>query len=53
MRAMDCECGHHLEAEDDEGLVAAGRAHVAEVHPDMNLSDDDLRQLVSAQAYDA
>ena len=53
MRAMDCECGHHLEAEDDEGLVAAGRAHVAEVHPDMNFSDDDLRELIRQQAYDA
>jgi predicted small metal-binding protein len=53
MRAMDCECGHHLEAEDDEGLLAAGRAHVAEVHSDMNISDDDLRQLIKAQAYDA
>jgi hypothetical protein len=53
MRAMDCECGHHLEADDDEGLVAAGRAHVAEVHPDMNFSDDDLRELVRREAYDA
>ncbi len=53
MRALDCECGHHLEAEDDEGLVAAGRTHVAEVHPDMNFSDDDLRELVRQQAYDA
>jgi predicted small metal-binding protein len=53
MRAMDCECGHHLEAEDDEGLVVAGTAHVADAHPDMNISEDDLRQMVRAQAYDA
>jgi hypothetical protein len=53
MRAMDCQCGHHLEAEDDEGLVAATRSHVAEMHSDMHMSDDDIRQLVRSQAYDA
>ena len=52
MRAMDCECGHHLEAEDDEALVEAGRAHVAEVHPDMDVTDAQLRELITSQAYD-
>ena len=52
MRAMDCECGHHLEAETDDQLVAAGVQHVREVHPDMGLSDDQIRELVTANAYD-
>ena len=53
MRAMDCECGHHLEAEDDERLIEEGRAHIGEEHPEMDVSDDQLRELVAANAYDA
>jgi len=50
---MDCECGHHLEGETDEELVEAGRAHVAADHPDMQMTDDQLRELITANAYDA
>ena len=53
MRKIDCSCGHTLEAENDEELFAKGRQHVAEVHADENITDDQLRQLISAQAYDA
>jgi hypothetical protein len=53
MRKLDCQCGHTLEAENDEELLAKGRQHVAEVHPDQNFTDDQLRQLISTQAYDA
>ncbi len=53
MRALDCECGHHLEADDDQQLIAAARGHVANAHPEMNASEDDLRQLVATKAYDA
>ena len=52
MRALDCDCGKHLEGEDDEQLVAAGRAHVAEDHPDLEMNDDQLRELVEARAYE-
>ncbi len=53
MRAMDCDCGHHLEAEDDQQLAAAAQAHVAQRHPELQMSEDDLRALIAAKAYDA
>jgi Protein of unknown function (DUF1059) len=53
MRVIDCECGKTLQAANDEDLAAAVREHVAQDHPDMELSDDQVREMVSAQAYDA
>ena len=52
MRALDCECGHHLEAEDDERLVAAGTAHAAEAHAELNIGEEQMRELVRTRAYD-
>ncbi|TCJ20276.1 DUF1059 domain-containing protein [Rubrobacter taiwanensis] len=51
MRAMDCECGRHLEAPDDEALVEQARRHVDEDHPEMHLSDEEIRGLVSDRVY--
>jgi predicted small metal-binding protein len=53
MRVIDCECGKTLQAANDEDLARSVREHVAEDHPDMELSDDQLQELVSAKAYDA
>jgi hypothetical protein len=53
MRVIDCECGKTLQAANDEDLTEAVREHVAEDHPDMDLSDEQARELVSSQAYDA
>jgi len=53
MRVIDCECGKTLQAANDDDLADAVRDHVAEDHPDMDLSDDQLQEMVSAQAYDA
>jgi predicted small metal-binding protein len=53
MRKLDCECGHTLEAQNDDELFGEARKHIAEVHPDMSLSDDEVRGLISSQAYDA
>ena len=53
MRVIDCECGKTLQAANDEDLAEAVREHAAEDHPDMNLSDDQAREMVAAQAYDA
>jgi hypothetical protein len=53
MRVIDCECGKTLQAANDEDLAAVVRAHVADDHPDMDLSDDQVRELVSSRAYDA
>lgn len=52
MRAIDCPCGHHLEAVDDEELFRRARAHLNEHHPDMQRTDDQLRQRIAADAYD-
>jgi hypothetical protein len=53
MRVIDCDCGKTLQAANDEDLAGAVREHVAEDHPDMEMSGDQAEQLVSARAYDA
>lgn len=52
MRAIDCPCGHRLEASDDDALFRQARDHVSEHHPDMQRSDQQLRQRVAQDAYD-
>jgi hypothetical protein len=37
MRAIDCPCGHHLEAAD---------------HPEMDRTDEQMRERIAADAYD-
>lgn len=44
MRALDCQCGHHLEAQSDEELYRQARAHVDQ--------DQAVREIVSGGAYD-
>jgi predicted small metal-binding protein len=53
MRVIDCECGQTLQAANDEDLARAVRDHVAEEHPGMDMSDEQVEELVSSQAYDA
>jgi predicted small metal-binding protein len=53
MRVIDCDCGKTLQAANDEDLADAVRGHVAEEHPDMEMSDEQVEELVSARAYDA
>jgi MFS family permease len=52
MRAIDCPCGHHLEAVDDVELFRLAREHVDRDHPEMRRSDDEIRQRIAADAYD-
>jgi predicted small metal-binding protein len=52
MLAIDCECGHHLEAADVEALVEETRRHVAERHPEMLTSEDDIRALLEERCYE-
>ncbi len=52
MRAIDCPCGHHLEAADDEELFSNAREHIDRDHPEMQRSDEDIRARVTADAYD-
>lgn len=52
MRAIDCPCGHHFEAADDEELFRLCRQHVDSGHPEMQRSDAQLRERISADAHD-
>ena len=51
MRAMDCSCGHHMEAANDEELFEQARAHVDDDHPEMDLSDEELHDILARGAY--
>jgi predicted small metal-binding protein len=53
MRVIDCQCGTTLQAANDEDLAKAVRDHVDESHPEMDLSDDDVQEMVAEDAYDA
>ncbi|HEY1359170.1 MAG TPA: hypothetical protein VGF21_12775 [Thermoleophilaceae bacterium] len=53
MRVIDCECGQTLQAANDDDLVKVTRDHVNEAHPDMELDDEGVRNLVADQAYEA
>jgi predicted small metal-binding protein len=53
MRVIDCECGKTLQAANDDDLTEAVREHVEEEHRDMDLSDEQVEEMVSSQAYDA
>jgi len=53
MRVLDCECGRTLQAANDDDLTGQVRAHADEEHPDMQLTDEQVRELVADKAYDA
>ena len=53
MRVIDCQCGTTLKAANDEDLASVVREHVNEEHPDMDLSDEQVQEMVAEQAYDA
>ena len=54
MRALDCvHEAHedvHFSGNSDEDLIEQVRRHRDQYHPEMN--DDDVRQIVAANAYD-
>ena len=52
MRAIDCPCGHRVEGDDDKQLFYLTRAHVDHGHPEMLLADEQIRERISAEAYD-
>jgi predicted small metal-binding protein len=52
MRALDCDCGQHLEAANDEKLFNKAKEHVSRDHPEMQLSDEQVHQIVAEKAYD-
>ena len=50
-RVIDCACGHQLRAEDEAALFRATRDHADRVHPDMKLTDNQLRDMITVEAY--
>jgi hypothetical protein len=52
MRALDCDCGRHLEAADDQKLFDKVQEHVSRDHPEMQLSAEQVREMVAEKAYD-
>jgi predicted small metal-binding protein len=53
MRAIDCPCGHRLEGTDDDELFRLANEHIANDHPEMERTAEEIRQRVAADAYDA
>ena len=53
MRAIDCPYGHHLEGADDEELFRLARGHIDRDHPEMQRTDAQIRERVTADAHDA
>jgi predicted small metal-binding protein len=52
MRALDCDCGQHLEAANDQKLFDEARKHMDRDHPEMGLSAEWVREVVAEKAYD-
>jgi predicted small metal-binding protein len=53
MRAIDCPCGHHLEGADDAELFQLAREHIDTDHLEMDRTDEQVRERITADAYDA
>ncbi len=53
MRVIDCDCGHTLQAANDDDLAERVKQHLGEDHPDSQMSDDEVRTFVGEKAYDA
>ena len=53
MRVFDCDCGQTLQAGNDDDLAARMGAHIDEAHPELELNEEQVRQLVVDRAYEA
>jgi predicted small metal-binding protein len=52
VRALECSCGKHLEADNDEELFQRAREHVDMDHSEMQLSDEKVRHIVEQGSYE-
>ena len=52
MRKIECPCGSHLEAHNDEELARAVLNHAREEHSEMNLTEEGAREMVASHASD-
>ena len=55
MRAYNCNHNgqtNHLAGHDDDDLFTALKNHLEEVHPDLSLTDEQIREAIAAEAFD-
>ena len=52
MRVMECACGQPLMAADDKELFEMARNHMNLEHPEKEVSDEQILNLIEAKAYD-
>ena len=52
MRELHCACGNRLVAQDDGELTQKVLTHAHEVHPEMELSEEQAKEMVASQASD-
>jgi predicted small metal-binding protein len=53
-RVIECNaCGEPLAAATDEELLGQMRQHYERVHPDTSLDEDEARETIAEEAYDA
>jgi hypothetical protein len=41
-RTLDCPCGERIRGENEDDLVEKAQAHLAERHPDLEYSRDEI-----------
>ncbi len=52
MRELHCACGNRLVAQNDQELTQEVLNHAQEVHPEMDLTEEQAKELVASQASD-
>lgn len=53
MRELHCACGNRLTADNDEELVQQVLTHAHEVHPEMDMNEEQAREMVASEASDS
>ena len=51
-KAWDCGCGRHLEARDEEALIARVIYHLAVEHPEAHFTLEQAEELVATNVYE-
>ncbi len=52
MRELHCVCSSRLVAQDDQELTQEVLTHAHEVHPEMDLTEEQAKEMVASQASD-
>jgi predicted small metal-binding protein len=52
IKAINCDCGQHLESASQVGLVKQVHEHATEAHPEMNLDREGAERMVREKGYD-